>query len=231
MRRIAWIAVLLSACGALWGQEITEENFLKEESALTARFEAQSEHFSGQFAAAQSQAEERQLDGSLQRSFPAVSSRHGGLECAIRSDPQRPATVFCDAARPVQGYPSHRMEASAEGAAWQPVRPGDGSSWSGQGTAPGRKDVQSSCVGCAGEAFSVASMARDTGAAALRRLGLHGRFGTGIPRCAVCENLPGGASGSSCFGRFPPRTNWRLLLRNSRRDTFKCPISRATPLP
>ena len=41
----------------------------------------------------------RQPDGSLQRSFPAVSSRHGGLECAIRSDPQRPATVFCDAAR------------------------------------------------------------------------------------------------------------------------------------
>ena len=107
--------------------------------------------------------------------------------------PQRPATVFCDAARPVQGYPSHRMEASAEGAAWQPVRPGDGSSWSGQGTAPGRKDVQSSCVGCAGEAFSVASMARDTGAAALRRFGLHGNFGTGIPRYAVCENLPGGA--------------------------------------
>ena len=46
--------MLLSACGALWGQEITEENFLKEESALMARFEAQSEHFSGQFAATQS---------------------------------------------------------------------------------------------------------------------------------------------------------------------------------
>ena len=61
MRRIAWIAVLLSACGALWGQEITEENFLKEESALAARFEAQSEAFSGQFAAAQSQTERDSL--------------------------------------------------------------------------------------------------------------------------------------------------------------------------
>ena len=49
--------MLLSACGALWGQEITEENFLKEESALAARFEAQSGAFSGQFAAAQNQAE------------------------------------------------------------------------------------------------------------------------------------------------------------------------------
>ena len=41
--------------------EITEENFLKEESALAARFEAQSEAFSGQFAAAQSQKERDSL--------------------------------------------------------------------------------------------------------------------------------------------------------------------------
>lgn len=69
MRKIAWIAVLLSACGALWGQEITEEYFPKEESALTARFEAQSEHFSGQFAAAQSQTERDSLTAAYNALF------------------------------------------------------------------------------------------------------------------------------------------------------------------
>lgn len=72
MRKIAWIAVLLSACGALWGQEITEENFLKEENALAARFEAQSEAFSGQFAAAQSQAERDSLTAAYNALFSSA---------------------------------------------------------------------------------------------------------------------------------------------------------------